>query len=168
MTSPVRDPIVTKLFRRAPQGVRTTWAVVADGGRARVFERRAGLWSEIEALAFEADDPPSRDWGRDRPGRTHESADQARHAIEPRSDPHEEAKKATAARIAAGLDAAASAGRFDLVFLVAPPRILGTLRSALGPAARRKVSGSLAKDLVHATVEEIVEQLHRHAAADSV
>lgn len=168
MHASVPDPIVSKLFRGPPKPVRTAWAAVADGRNARFFERRGGMWSELVQLGFEVEYPSSDEWSRDRPGRVHESAGPARHAIEPHHDPREEAKKSVAGRVAAELEDAASADRFDIVFLVAPPRFLGYLRAALGPATRRKVAGALSKDLVDAPLDEILEQLNKHAGGPSV
>ena len=124
------------------------WALVADGGRARLFERRlpAGPWHERIADAIEAANPPSRELGTDRPGRVQESATTARHAVEPRTDPHRAAKAAFAGRLAARLEATASA--FERLLLVAPPAFLGELRTALGPAAGRKLAGSRDRDLI--------------------
>jgi protein required for attachment to host cells len=135
------------------------WALVADGGRARLFERRlpAGPWHERIADAIEAANPPSRELGTDRPGRVQESATTARHAVEPRTDPHRAAKAAFAGRLAARLEATASA--FERLLLVAPPPFLGDLRASLGKVARGKLHGTLDKDLTHAPLAEIAAQL---------
>lgn len=135
------------------------WALVADGGRARFFERRlpAGTWRERTEDAVEAANPPSREHGTDRPGRVHESATTARHAVEPRTDPHRAAKTAFATRLATRLEDAA--GSFERLLLVAPPPFLGDLRAALGEATRRKLHGTLDKDLTHAPLADLAGRL---------
>ena len=135
------------------------WALVADGGRARLFERRlpAGPWRERMEDAIAAANPPSRELGTDRPGRVYESATTARHAVEPRTDPHRAAKAAFAARLAGRLDAAVTS--FERLLLVAPPPFLGDLRASLGKAARGKLHGTLDKDLTHAPLAEVAAQL---------
>lgn len=135
------------------------WALVADGGRARLFERRlpAGPWRERAEDAIEAHNPRSRQQGTDRPGRVQESATSAHHAIEPRSDPHRAAKAAFAAHLAERLEDSGDA--FGHLVLVAPPSFLGDLRAAIGAAARRKLHGSLDKDLTHASLADIVAHL---------
>ncbi len=132
-------------------------ALVADGQHARVLEREVpfGRWSERESESIR--NRPSHERGTERPGRVQESAGSARHAIEPRSDPHREAKRDFAGHLADRLEA--EAARYDRLLLVAPPAFLGDLRAALGDAARAKLRGSLDKDLVKAPVEEIARHL---------
>lgn len=168
MSSTISDPIVAKLFRRPPRPIHTAWAALADGRTARFFERRGGRWDELDTLSYDVTDPPSREIGSDRPHRAHRGGGTGRHAIQPHVDPHEEAKRSFAARVAADLEEAASAGQFDVLFIVAPPRFLGHLRLALGPVARARIAGSLAKDLADAPLDKILEQLHRHAGTHSV
>ncbi|UCH73938.1 MAG: host attachment protein [Rhodospirillales bacterium] len=131
----------------------TTWFVIADGAKARVLARHGGagpLEPASELCFTEAEARlPSRDVGADRPGRVHESADTARHAMEPRVDWHRFAKQQFAKSVAAALEAAAQAKRFGQLVLVAPPRTLGDLRQALGPHAAARVAGEIAKDLTN-------------------
>ena len=137
----------------------TEWALIADAGHARIFARRqpAGPWQELPEAAVENPMPPSRALGTERPGRVHESASTTRHAIEPRTDPHRAARRAFARRLAELLDD--EADRFAALLLVAPPTFLGELRAELGPAAGRKLAGSLDRDLVKLPVAEIAEHL---------
>ena len=139
----------------------TEWALVADAQRARILERRipGAAWSERAGEGVEISNPRSHERGSDRPGRTQESASSARHAIEPRTDPHREAKRAFAHELAERLEAAASAGHYARLLLVAPPAFLGDLRAALGQEAGRRLRGSLDKDLSHAPLAEIVPHL---------
>ncbi|WP_237213451.1 host attachment protein [Falsiroseomonas oryziterrae] len=135
------------------------WALVADGGRARLFERHlpAGPWRERTDDELEATNPPSREHGTDRLGRVHESATTARHAVEPRTDPHRAAKTDFATRLATRLEGTASS--FERLLLVAPPSFLGDLRASLGEATRRKLYGTLDKDLTHAPLADVAAQL---------
>jgi protein required for attachment to host cells len=77
--------------------------------------------------------------------------------VEPRTDPHRAAKAAFAGRLAARLEATASA--FERLLLVAPPPFLGDLRASLGKAARGKLHGTLDKDLTHAPLAAVAAQL---------
>jgi protein required for attachment to host cells len=135
------------------------WALVADAQHARVLQRQIpfGAWSEREDEAIAIDNPPSRERGTERPGRVHESATAARHAVEPRTDPHREAKRAFARHLAERLEAAA--GSYARLLLVAPPAFLGDLRAALGDAARAKLAGTLDKDLAKAPLADIAGHL---------
>lgn len=137
------------------------WALIADAQHARVLERTApaGPWHELESEAEERFAPPSRAQGSDRPGRVVESVGGARHAVEPRHDPHREAKRAFAEELAGRLEAALRAGRCQRLILVAPPAFLGDLRAALSPAAKRALLGTLDKDLTRHPLAEILPHL---------
>jgi protein required for attachment to host cells len=138
---------------------RIEWALVADAQHARILEREApaGAWRERLEDRIEITDPRSHEQGSDRPGRSHESASSARHAIEPRTDPHREAKRAFAIRLARHLEA--SEASYARLLLVAPPAFLGDLREALGDAARRKLQGTLDKDLTALKLAELGPRL---------
>lgn len=137
------------------------WALVADGQRARVLQRAApaGAWVEIEAAREEREDPPSHLLGADRPGRSHESMGGARHAMEPRQDPHREAKRGFAQALAGRMAAAVREGQCQGLVLVAPPAFLGDLRAALPEAATRALIGTLDKDLTRLPLREITPHL---------
>ena len=135
------------------------WALVADAQRCRILERRIplGRWQERTEEAVEVANPPSRELGTERPGRTHESSGTARHAIEPKTDPHRQAKQDFARLLADRLEARAA--KFDRLLLVAPPAFLGDLREALGEAARRRLAGTLDKDLTRHKLAGLAVQL---------
>jgi protein required for attachment to host cells len=135
------------------------WYVIADGARARIVHRQeiaSGYEVELELESDEAHRPSREIWA-DRPGRAGESASPARHALEPRQDPHEAAKKAFMHEVAAAVER--FDGRFDRLVLVAPARILPELRAALAPRLREKVGDELAKDLTKTPLGELGEHL---------
>lgn len=127
-----------------------SWFVLADGGRARVVVRRlpAGFSTEREFASVDLHHA-SRDLGRDRPGRAQESGWAARHAIEPRTDPHRAAKDEFAAEVAAVLNDAGAAGEFDRLVLVAPAHFGAALRASLKPAIAARIGAELHKDLTN-------------------
>ena len=141
----------------------TTWVLVADGSKARLLERVGAnapltpatgkCFSESEARS------PTRDLGADRPGRVHESADTARHAMEPRVDWHRFAKAQFAKSVARALEKAAVDRKYEALVLVAPPQTLGDLRLALGQHSRALVAGEIAKDLTNLPDHEIPAHL---------
>jgi protein required for attachment to host cells len=137
----------------------TIWYVIADGARARIVHRQehaSGYTTELELESSEARRPSREIWS-DRPGRAGESAAPSRHALEPRQDPHEAAKKVFVHEVAAALEPLQ--GRFDGLVLVAPSKVLGELRAALPPQIRDKVSDELAKDLTKTPIGELGEHL---------
>jgi protein required for attachment to host cells len=134
-----------------------TWLVIADGGRARLIARRSEepRYSTLRELMSIAEQVPSRELAADRPGRSHESATTARHALEPRSDPHERAKEAFAQEVAKALSEANAAEAFDRLILVAPPRVAAALRRVLDKPVLAKIVGELAKDLTKVPDHEL-------------
>jgi len=139
----------------------TTWILIADGARARIFANFGpgkGI-SPVEGGEFKSDHAPNRELGSDRPGRTFESADVARHAIDPAQDLHRELKRAFATRLAAYVEERLAENAFSRLVLVAPPVTLGDLRTALSKAVRERVSAELDKDLTNTPVEELPKHL---------
>lgn len=139
-----------------------TWFVIADGSRARFLKKCAtGSGYEITA-EYEARDAhlPSHELGADRPGRTHESAASAHHAIEPRQDLHRARKASFAHDVAAHLNDASGRGAFDALVLYAAPRSLAEFRVALDAGTQRKIKAEVAKDLTKLPLAE----LSRHFA----
>lgn len=139
----------------------TTWILVADGARARVFVN-LGPSKGIEALegaTIEADHRADREIMSDKPGRSFESVGDTRHAYEPRHDPHRELKRSFAEALAAMLDEKLAEKAYDRVVLVAPPATLGDLRAALSGAVRGAVYAELDKDLTNTPVAELPKHL---------
>jgi len=146
-----------------PDRESTTWIVVADGAKARILERQGvhGTLAPATGHCFAEAEArqPTRDVGADRPGRVYESADAARHAMEPRVDWHRFAKEQFAGDVAAALEEAALKKLYGELILVAPPRTLGDLRQALGNHARALVAGEIAKDLTNLPDHELPAHL---------
>lgn len=139
----------------------TTWILIADGARARIFANRGpgkGI-TAVEGAELVADHRPDREIMSDRPGRTFESANTMRHAIEPHHDPHRELKRSFSERLAAMLDKQLAAKAFDRVILVAPPAMLGDLRASLSAQVRAAVYAELDKDLTKTPAEELPDHL---------
>lgn len=140
-----------------------TWIVVADGAQARFLLNRGpgkGLEPALEEEASEARQP-SRSLGSDRPGRVHDRFGPGRHTMVPRVDWHQFEKQKFAREMASILDTAAEKRSFDRLVLVAPPKTLGTLRTALNKNTVRLVTGEVAKDLTQVTVGELPDHLGR-------
>jgi protein required for attachment to host cells len=138
-----------------------TWILIADGGHAAVFESlgaRSKL-TPVEGMAFNMELPPNREIESDRPGRSQESANPTRHAIESRVDPHRELKRQLARKVALKLEAAARNGKFDRLAVVAAPEVLGELRAAFSDSLKSLVIAELAKDLVKIPLAELPSHL---------
>lgn len=139
-----------------------TWILIADGARARIV-LNDGPGRGIKPgpdKEFEGVNAPTREIVSDRPGRAFDSSGLGgRHSMEPRTDPHEHEQRLFHQRIAAYLDTAAKNGEFDRLVVVAPPKALGNLRSALTEAVRKKVIGELNKDLTHVPIHDLAAHL---------
>ena len=134
--------------------------VIADGGHARFVKPAAdNALHTVEALDAVTAHQRSRDLGSDRPGRTHESATTARHALAPRHDPHELEKSRFARLVAEKVNETCAAGGFTELILVAPPHILAEMRDALDSAAAALVVDTLGKDLVKVPDHELYPHL---------
>jgi protein required for attachment to host cells len=144
----------------------TTWILIADGSRARLFAnqgRGTGLKPALDQ-EFIGVNRPSREIGSDQPGRAFDSAGFGRHAMEPPTDPHRYEKQRFANAIAGILDDARSKGVFDRLVVVAPPQALGDLRSQLSEGLRKVVAAELAKDLTKVPVHQLADHLREIVA----
>ncbi|HQT60897.1 MULTISPECIES: host attachment protein [unclassified Acidiphilium] len=122
--------------------------VIADGAQARFVRIRPPGKLETERR-FESVTAHLRssDLRSDGPGAAFHSFSTAHHAVQPRHDPHQVEKSDFARTIASELNALPE-GSFGGLILVAPARLLATLRDALGPLPARNLIGTLAHDLV--------------------
>jgi protein required for attachment to host cells len=127
----------------------TTWILVADGEHARVVVPASQRqFHTISSLDSATAHQRSSDLGTGEPGRSYESANPTRHAIEPKTDPHRAAERDFVRLLATQMNEAATEGRYDHLVLVAPAHALLDLREALGREATALLHGTLAKDLV--------------------
>ncbi|WP_038036957.1 host attachment protein [Thermopetrobacter sp. TC1] len=137
------------------------WVVVADGARARFFLANQGgriLGPALDQVLV-ADRRPSRELVTDKPGRTKDRAAYGRHAMEPPTDPHEQEQIALAREVAHLLDDERAKGHFDEVVIVAAPRMLGHIRTAMSDALRKMIRREIAKDFSKLEERELKERL---------
>jgi protein required for attachment to host cells len=137
-----------------------TLYVIADGGRARFVERdENGAFRTIASFASSEAHQRSHDLGLDRPARVKESANTARHAVEPRRDLHAAAKEDFVKHVAGEIDAEHGRKSFDKLVLVAPPRVLTELKEKLSAAMAKLSADSLQKDLTKVPDHDLAEHL---------
>ena len=127
----------------------TTWILVADSTKARVFKSPGPNEKLSDTLVHEMEGSNlrSRDIDSDRPGRTFDSGGQGRHAQEPPTDPHRHAKHEFARELTHYLEHERTQGAYDALIVVAPPQFLGDLRSTMSDNVRKLVSQEINKDL---------------------
>ncbi|UEM07869.1 host attachment protein (plasmid) [Skermanella rosea] len=137
------------------------WFVLVDGAKTRILRCRSSDPDGIEVVLEEDSreaELRAHDLVTDRPGRSYESASPLRHAVGG-PDPHEAAMERFEAGVADIIDRAASQDRFDGLVLVAPPRVLGRMRQALGARARERLILEEGKDLLGLPDAELKSRL---------
>jgi protein required for attachment to host cells len=142
------------------------WVLVADAGRARVFasgEHPLQLLA-VPGATFEHPVPASRELGNERPGRVIESHGRARHAVEPKTDPHRAEKQAFAETLVAWLEERRRQKAFEGLVLVAPPVMLGDLRKLLTGELGACVVAEVDKDLTRLSDRDVAEHLRETLA----
>ena len=134
--------------------------LISDGKRAR-FLRNKGKPGRIELVTereVEQENPATREQGTDRPGRYPGSDGVSRNAVE-QTDWHQLAEERFAAEIADTLYRMGHAHEFMDLVVVAPPKTLGTLRSAFHPEVAGRVVAEVAKDLTSHSVANVAKLL---------
>ena len=125
-----------------------TYILIADGARAHLLlsEGRGKPLTEVPDSDIRVDLKADHDLTTDRPGRVHESANVARHAIE-REDLQRKEKERFAQSLAEGLDRRLANREYDRLVIAAAPETLGIIRSALSDKVRASILAEVAKDL---------------------
>lgn len=137
------------------------WYVVADGGHARLLARSQGGFAPVSGLCNLDAREKASTLGSDRPGRSFESAGGNRHMIQPRTDPHEQAKLTFAAQVAESVNSGARQDAFSRFVIVAPAKIASAIRHALSGEAANRLAGEHHADLVKLPEAELQERLSR-------
>jgi protein required for attachment to host cells len=106
----------------------------------------------------EHSDPKTREQGTDAPGRTINSIDSRRSAME-QTDWHDQEEQRFLRELAGRLYTAVNSGEVKALILVAPPRALGVLRQAYSPHVRNALRAEIDKDYVKLPVHEIERHL---------
>ncbi len=159
--SAAHEVAVNKLVAENLARKRCTWIVVADAARARAYSTIAGSRkaTEVEGGSFDNAGlhAHARQTGTDRPGRTLDSTGSARHAEQPRVDPHRMEKVRFAQFIGEWLEEHHQ--QFDALVVVAPPQILGAMRKAYGAETAKRLASEVDKDLTKVPPSELQRRL---------
>jgi protein required for attachment to host cells len=139
---------------------RGDWVVVCDGKKALLLEN-VGDTKVIKLKTrevHEQQDAKTSEQGTDAPGRSINSIDSRRSAME-QTDWHDQEEERFLQRLASRLDAEVNAGNAKSVIMVAPPRALGVLRQAYSQNLRNALRAEIDKDFVKMPVDEIEKHL---------
>ena len=132
------------------------WLHVCDGAKALLLEN-VGDAVKPRLTAREAVEEPhaaTRDQGSSPPGRMHGSGGAPRSAVE-QSDWQDMAETKFLQTWAQRVDAQIVEHKVKRLHVVAPPKALGVLREAYGPALKSVLGGEIAKDLVSTPIPDI-------------
>lgn len=146
----------------------TTWIVIANAGRARLFADpgQGKALQEVGDMVNTAARLRTSDTETDRLGPT--SAGQSIHntggalpnkQYEPAQTPDERAAESFAKDVAAHLLQAQQDGQFDKLDIVAAPKFLGLLRACLDPQLKARVNLELDKDYTHLASHQVREHI---------
>lgn len=136
------------------------WVLVGDGEKALVLQNEGdATYPNLRKLrVFEHENPPTHEQGADRPGRLADSGIGPRSAVDD-ADWHKLAKTEFAREVAHKLYAAAHAGKFDNLIVVAPPHVLGDLRKTWHAEVAGRVIAEVDKTLTNHPIGEIEKLL---------
>jgi len=134
------------------------WVIVANSTSARIF--RLDLHkqlTEIQTLEHPESRLQSHELVSDAPGRVYQSVGNARHAMEPATNPQKQEFAVFAKEVAKHIDHACAAGKISHFYLAAGPAFLGLLRQSLSEKSLQALAGETDKDLIHQTPQEITK-----------
>lgn len=134
----------------------STWIVVADGSRARIFEvGSSSTLHETETLTHPESRLHEQELTSDLPGRSFDISGEGRHAMGKTVEPKEHEVEIFARQIADHLEKARIDNRLARLVVIAGPSMLGELRSAFGSELKKLVDTEIDKDLTQHSVEDI-------------
>lgn len=142
------------------------WIIIANSSLARIFNVESShSVHEIDTLCHPASRLKGCDLVTDRPGRTFESSNIARHAKEPRMSPQQNEFDHFAEQVAHYLEAAFNENKFKTLYLCAGPHFLGLLRQHLKDHILHAIIEEQAKDLTALSEREIADHFIAHLNA---
>lgn len=129
--------------------MQTTWIVVADSSRARIFEllEQESQLHEIEDMVNPAGRSQSHELGSDESGRFYGKAGTQGNTSDPAVFPAEHQNQLFAHSVAQRLEQARNEHCYSQLSLLAAPQFLGLLRANLSKEAQQMVCQELAKDV---------------------
>lgn len=126
-----------------------TWALVTNGGRARIvaLKRHPAEFEEIADWASPTRHSPSRALESDASGRLHRVRGLGTHVLEPRTSARDQEEQRFIEKLLERLAQAQDAGEFESLVLVADPKSLGRIRDQISNGLRKRVVLELNLDL---------------------
>lgn len=139
----------------------TTYIVVADAARARIFTREGKTLAEQESLVHAEGRLHEGDLITDQRGDVQESMSSTSRSSGQENVASQHENELFAKEVANRLYSARVDNSLEKLILVAPPKFLGLLRDKLDGPTQKLVIHSLSKDLSKASLDDI-----QHAVSD--
>lgn len=133
----------------------TTYIVVADAARARIFTRDSLNLAEKESLVHAAGRLHEGDLITDQRGDVQESMSSTSRSSGQENVASQHENELFAKEVATRLKSARVDNSLEKLILVAPPKFLGLLREKLDGPTQKLVIHSLSKDLSKASLNDI-------------
>lgn len=133
---------------------------VGDGTRAVFFRNRGTIQKPDLAVetVLQQENPPTREQGTDRPGRVYARIGPTRSAVQD-TDWHRLAEERFAVETADALYRLAHANHFQRLIVVAPPKVLGTLRKAFHKEVQNRLEAEVPKEVASYSLRDIRNEL---------
>ncbi len=141
-----------------------TWVLVADGARARLFSLGAGAarLEEVGDFINAAMRMPGHLLERAPPPRVHDRFGEGRHVMDAHTPPRDKAAAQFAEFLKLQLERGHAQQCYRDLVLIAPPRFLGMLNTALGQRLREAVVLKVDKNLTRGSTAVIQAEMPRH------
>jgi protein required for attachment to host cells len=136
------------------------WLAVCDGTKGLLIENRGDhRHPKLETReVMTASNPLTHEQGSAKPGRAFSSIDGRRAAVE-ETDLHLQAEQKFIQNFSDHVERKVHEASIQSIVLIAPARALGILRESLGPSTRHALTGTLARDYVRLSLNEIERHL---------
>lgn len=139
----------------------TTWILVANRSGATLFESN---WPGVSMRRLQDISHPqgglqNRELDSDKPGRSFDSLGEGRHSLSKEHAPSEKIAQEFARDLAGMLNKGRTRNAYDQLILMAEPKFLGLLRSALDSNAAALVTQTVNKELLEVSEADVASYL---------
>lgn len=132
---------------------KNVWVVVADGSRARIFQKNSHGLEQTMSHDMCWDSLKNQEIASDKSGRAGIKGKPGGQSFAPRTDLHEYQKQMFAKELCNLLEEAGS--DFDEVILISPPKILGSIRANMSKKIKDKTVHEIGKDVTKLKQHEL-------------
>lgn len=139
----------------------TTWVLVAESSRAKIYEldKRNTPLKELEGLTHTPSRLHESSITSDLPGRSQDSHGHGSHKMGSHTGVKEHESMEFARTLGQHLDHARTRGKFDKLIIMSPPAFLGQLRKSISHETNKFVVSEIDKNLVKHSAQDIQEHL---------